>query len=258
MTYNPYPQQDPSSSYQPYQPYPTQQPYQPYPAQQPYPVYAQAPPPSGGSSKIMIIVVVVIIVIIAFTVITAGILVVYMQSFSSGPGNTLPSASLLPTPFTNPYDGSGTTNGGGWTVQVAAISSSKTLLSEVTVSVLSNGVTVAKLTSVSTTSASLSYTSSSMEWFLLKSSGGTLKFMDSSTAKNLDTTTAKNVDATELQTVQGAYLVFIDNNKDGYLSAGDLVIVYSDVNADGTAEITSGCRLQLSMTGTPIASTNLP
>jgi len=258
MTYNPYPQQDPSSGYQqPYQPYPTQQPYQPYPAQQPYPAYAQAPPPSGSGGKVMLIVVVVIIVIIAVTIIMAGILVVYMQSFSSGPGNTVPTASLITVPFTNTYEGSGTTNGGGWAVKVANLAGTKPALSEITVGIELNSIAVAKLSGVSTTTASVSYTAGTMKWYL-KSASGALKFMDGSTAKTLDASSAKNVGVGEFETVQGAYFIYNDVDGDGLMSVGDIVYVYTDSNGDGTPNISgSGYKLDISMTGLTIAMSTL-
>jgi hypothetical protein len=259
MTYNPYPQQpDPSYGYQqPYQPYP-----QPYAAPQQYPVYGPPPQPQRSKSKLIIIIIVVVVVVmfIVVPIIIAGVLVVYMQGFSSGPGTQTPIASMVSQSFTNPNEGSGTKNGGGWHLNINVVTGDKAKLSGITVSVQRNGLALATMSSISTTSSSLSYTASgvgSMQWYMLKSPGATPKFMNSGTAVNLDTTTAKDLNANGYPTVQGAYFIFIDVNGNSYLDAGDTIFVYSDVNADGSKEITSGCTVQLSMTGATIASTNL-
>jgi hypothetical protein len=258
MTYNPYPQQpDPSYGYQqPYQPYP-----QTYAAPQQYPVYGPpAQPPRSKSKLIIIIVVVLVVIFIVIPIVFAGLLVVYMQSYSSGPGTQTPTASMVAQSFTNPNEGSGTMNGGGWHLNLISVAGGKAKLSDIKVSVLRNSVTLASLSSISTASSSLSYTAGSagsIKWYMLKSPGSTAKFINSGTAVNLDTTTAKDLNANGFSTVQGAYFIFVDANGDSYLNAGDLIFVYSDVNADGTKEITSGCSVQLSMTGATIVSANL-
>ena len=205
--------------------------------------------------KVVIVVVVVVVVILVVLSVMSLILIVYMQSFSSGPGTTAtPSITMNQIPFTNPSS-SQTVNGGGWQVQVMAISGTAKL-SSVTVNIKSSGTTLKSLSAVSTSKSDLSYTVATMDWYLLKG-GGSLKFVDSSTVKNLDSSTAKDLGAGEFETVQGSTLVVIDTDGSGTLSAADLVYVYSDTDGSGSSDIESGDQLVLSMAGVNMGSVNL-
>jgi hypothetical protein len=255
MGYNPYPPQQPT--YDPYQQQYAQPYQQPYPAPGTVTAVPYAPPPPRKmrtSTKVIIIVVIVVVVMIVVSFIMAAILMVYMQDFSSGPGTSTPSISMVQNTFTNPSS-SQTVNGGGWQLRVVAISGPASL-SSVTVNIKSSGTTMKSLSAVSTTKSDLSYTAASMDWYLLKG-GGSLKFVDGTTVKSLDSSTAKDLGAGDFETVQGATLIVIDIDGSGTLSAGDMVYVYSDIDGNGSPEIESGDQLELSMAGAVMGSVNL-
>jgi hypothetical protein len=256
MSYNPYPPQPPT--YDPYQQQyqpPYQQAYQAPGTGTPMPYGSPSPPHKRRTSTtVIIIVVVVVVVMIVVSFIMAAILMVYMQDFSSGPGTSTPSISMVQNTFTNPSP-SQTVNGGGWQVRVVSISGQASL-SSVTVSIKSSGTTMKSLSSVTTSKSDLSYTVATMDWYLLKG-GGSLKFVDGTTTKGLDSSTAKELGAGEFETVQGSTLIFIDIDGTGTLSAGDAIYVYSDIDGNGSPEIASGDQLELSMAGAIMGSVNL-
>jgi hypothetical protein len=255
MSYNPYPPQQPA--YDPYQQQYPQSYQQPYQAPGTYTAVPYAPPPPRKTSttkKVIIIVVVIIVVMFIVSFIIGAILVVYMQGFSSGPGNSTPLTNMAQNPITNPSS-SQTVNGGGWQVRVVSISGSVSL-SSVTVSIKSSGTTLKSLSAVSTSKSDLSYTAGTMDWYLLKG-GGALKFVDGTTTKSLDSSTAKDLGAGEFETVQGATLMVIDTDGSGTLSAGDMVYVYSDIDGNGSPDIESGDQLVLSTAGAIMGSVNL-
>jgi hypothetical protein len=247
------------------QPYP-QQPYPAYGYQQPYPQYQQqpvayAPPPpaSHGISKtVIIIIVIVVVLIIVIPIILAGILVVYMQDFSQGPGTITPSVSMISHTFVNNYEGSGTVNGGGWTITVASISGSSTQLSSVNFRVGSGGLWKYTLSGASSSKADLSYTGgTSNKWYLLKGGTASATFMDGSTPKTLSASTAKDLDVGELQTVQGAAIIVVDYDGGGTLNSGDVIFIYSDTNGNSSPEISMGNTFEVGDTTGPYGSVNL-
>ena len=61
------------------------------------------------------------ILMVAITVVLAGVLVVYMQSYSRPAGDQSISGTFVPANFANPTLGV-TVNNGGWSVRVTALS----------------------------------------------------------------------------------------------------------------------------------------
>jgi len=242
---------------QPYDPYAYQQPYQQYP-QQPA-AYAPPPPASHGFSKTLIIIIVIVVVlIIVIPIILAGVLVLYMQDFSQGPGTTTPTVSMISHTFVNSYEGSGTVNGGGWTITVGSISSSSASLSSVNFRVGSGGLWKYTLSGASSSKADLSYTSGiALKWYLLKGGTPAPTFMDNGVLKTLSTTTAKDLTAGEFETVQGAAMIVVDNDGGGTLSSGDIIYVYSDTNGNSSPEIGLGDTFEVGDTTGPFGSVNL-
>lgn len=274
MNPGPYPQ----SSYQPYNPQPDyqhpynpqanyQQPYNPqanqqnqYQYQQPVPTYNYGVPPPVQKKKtstiIIVVVVVLIVVFVIVPVVASFLLISYMNDFSSGPGTTVPSASIIPTQFTNPSEGTKTTNGGGWNVRVSSVSTSSTKISTLSFKVLKNGITVYAMNGISTSTADISYLGS-YSWYLKKEGSSSVVWDDNGQVKTLTSSNTKDLAMTDSQTLQGAAFVFFDTDGSGTLSAGDLALVYSDPNGDGVKEITPGMTVEISSGGLACGSTAL-
>jgi len=256
MSYNPYPPQQPQT-YDPYQqqyPQGYQQPYQAPGAVTMIP-YQQPPPPKTWTPLRIILVAVAIVVMLVVGFFLCAIFYIWSTPFESGPGNATPTVSMVPTAFTNPGSNQ-TVNGGGWSVQVLSVSGGHPLLSTISVSITRSGNAFKTLSAVSSSKSDLSYSGGVLDWYLLKG-GGTMKFVDGSTVKNLDVSTSKNLNANGFPTVQGAAFIFIDADGDGDLSAADLVFVYSDIDGNGTPEVSSGDQIELSVAGSTIGACSL-
>jgi flagellin-like protein len=201
------------------------------------------------------------ILMVAITVVLAGVLVVYMQQFSKGPGTTVPTASTVPTPFTNPVDGTRTNNGGGWSVRVAAISNAPGW-GAVTVQITKDSLPVQKLGSVKAGAAGVLWytngTTGAPKWFAKGGGTNPIAYSPAGAAKVTPPVPA-TVAVADLQTFEGTAFIVVDTDGSGSMTAGDLVIVFANSNAVTTpAQIGgTGYSLEFAMGGTTICSSEL-
>jgi len=212
------------------------------------------------------------ILMVAITVVLAGVLVVYMQQFSKGPGTSIPNASSTASSFTNPVDGGKTSNGGGWTVQVASISSKDTLWGDVTVQITLNKLPYQKISNVkpSTTPGWFYYTNGTTgitKWYALAAPAQQMSYCPGSTATNPCAGTGAAASAlkgdgtlviTDLQSVQRAVMVVVDTDGGGTVTAGDMVLVFASNDGNLGPEITgTGYKLEITLGGQTMCSSPL-
>lgn len=209
------------------------------------------------------------ILMVAITVVLAGVLVVYMQQFSKGPGTAVPNAGFVPTPFTNPDTDSQTHNGGGWAVTVSTISSSTTTWATVTVALMSSAVTVYKAVGIKGSTANVYAGNSSApkpNWYgyanpasgvkqYSKYTAGAYAAAANYPAASIDTTYGVQ---TDLQTTQGFYFIVIDNDGSNTVSAGDIILVFQNYSGATTQQVGgTGWQLTMSVSGGSIGSAGL-
>jgi len=211
------------------------------------------------------------ILMVAITVVLAGVLVVYMQQFSKGPGTTIPSASSTSSAFVNPVDGGKTKNGGGWTVQIASISSKDTLWSEVTVQITKDKLPYYKINQVKAgllATGWVWYTNGTLgksNWYALANPAGAgMTYCKGSTSAcsgtdKLDGAVVPSVAVTDLQTTQNAVMIVVDTDGLGTVTAGDLVLVFASNNGDiSPAEISgTSYTLEFNIGGSALCSSGL-
>ena len=207
------------------------------------------------------------ILMVAITVVLAGVLVVYMQQFSKGPGTAVPNAGFVPATFTNPCSDSKTMNGGGWAVSVSTISSTTTTWSSVTVAVVQNTLTVYKAVGIGPKTSQIYYnnaTGGAANWYAYRNTASGNANYDKTpytAAKILIPTTTAGVAGvalTELQTAENIYFVVIDNDGGGTVTSGDSVLVFENYAGAATQLVGgTGWQLQLSVSGGTIGSAEL-
>ena len=200
------------------------------------------------------------ILMVAITVVLAGVLVVYMQQFSSGPGTQAPVATAIARTFTNPYDGVGATqtaNYGGWTVQIQKVSGQTTPWANVKVSVqTSNGVPVFAQDGVKTSNAWFyqSNGTGSLHWFIYRTATAVAPQYNTGAAKAAIVTT---LSGDQFNTIQDAQVVVMDSNGNNNFDASDQVFVYASNNHDLLPEISVGYQVSFSTGGGNICVTTL-
>ena len=202
------------------------------------------------------------ILMVAITVVLAGVLVVYMQQFSTKPGVVYPTASAIATPYTNPVDGTQTSNGGGWSVRIATISNTASW-GAVTVQIVKDNLPVAKLSHVKPGTTSTLWQGNGTgipKWYALDGGTKPLKVSPGGGAPVTPApgATGTGVAADDLKTMEGAYFIVVDADGSNTINAGDLVLVFANSNGGTTAQIGgAGYQLEFAMTGTTICSTTL-
>jgi flagellin-like protein len=201
------------------------------------------------------------ILMVAITVVLAGVLVVYMQQFSKGPGTTVPTASTVPTPFTNPVDGTQTSNGGGWSVRVAAISNAPGWGS-VTVQITKDSLPVSKMTAVKAGAGVLWQVNGTgiPKWWAKDGGTVAVAYSNAGAAKSTPAPGASGtgVAVADLQTFEGASFIVVDVDGSNSMSAGDLVMVFANYAGGTTAQVGgTGYQLEFAMGGTTICSSVL-
>ena len=202
------------------------------------------------------------ILMVAITVVLAGVLVVYMQQFSKGPGTTVPTASTVPTPFTNPVDGTQTSNGGGWSVRVAAISNSVGW-GQVTVQITKDSLPVSKMSAVKPVAGSTMWQINGTgipKWWAKDGGTVNVQYSKAGAAKSVPAPGAAGtgVAMADLQTFEGASFMVIDVDGSNSMTAGDLVLVFANAAGGTTAQVGgSGYQLEFAMGGTTICSSSL-
>jgi len=200
------------------------------------------------------------ILMVAITVVLAGVLVVYMQQFSQGPGSQAPTGTSVATTFVNPVDGGISSNAGGWSVKVQAMQGSKPSWTEVKVALTKGGVPLAQMNGVKTSEASLYYIAGAAgtpKWYEETGPSGTVQFRDGTdvAATALAGNEAK-LSAGEFETVSAAYFIVVDTNGDNIMNPGDVVFVYASNDGDTTVDIT-GYSLDFTMGGSQICGSSL-
>jgi len=209
----------------------------------------------------------VTVIILAFI---AHSVVVYYQQATHKP--VIIETGCAGTAFTNQYDGvsdtSHTANAGGWIVKIIGING-RISWDQITVSLVENGLPQAQMSGVKPGSASLwmiNKTTHSIYWYLMKGTNMSITNNVSYIENGIKKTVTGNTDLVSSTdhnpgafTVQGAFFIVFDTNKDGYINGGDLVLVYASYNADLNVDITSygGWYLEFSMGGGVICSSPL-
>ena len=184
------------------------------------------------------------ILMVDITVVLAGVLVVYMQEFSQGPGTQPPQATAVVFPASNSGDGIITNNSGGWTVKIQSMQGLKPSLANVKVSLTKNGVPLAAMDGVRTSTStlwSINGSAGSPKWYLLKGVNSTnaVRFSDSGTAKPLASNIG-DLSVGEYETIEGAYFVVVDNDGNGLLNTGDITFVYGSNDGDTGRDVGGG------------------
>lgn len=194
------------------------------------------------------------ILMVAITVVLAGVLVVYMQQFSGGPGDQAPQGTFVASTFSNPAEGT-TDNGGGWSVKVTALSGGKPGYSDVTVTLKSPaGVNVKALAGVKAANSDNEYETASMNWYLV--ANGAPQYVEGVAAVAVGGGEA-NIAGAEFQTVELAWFIVMDNDGDKKLSANDIVMVFKDNNSDGVDDVTSGYSVEFKVSAGSIGGAPL-
>jgi hypothetical protein len=252
MTYDPHGQQPYGPYQQPYDSY--QQQYQQDPYQQ-YGTYDPQKVPIKGPSfgKVIGVIFVIIILIV---VISSGVFVYYMNQAYAPDGDIPdlpPQATLVVSNHDNPKADM-TVNGGYWSARVTALSGNKPYLYDVTVATQSGDVTMTSWTPV--TKSTVDCMQCQPPWYL-KGHDPVPLFVDGSDLTSLTFNTASQVGPNEFGTIQGAHMLYIDNDGDSKMSPDDAILVFRDPDGDGTDEVSSGDNLAISTSKGTVARAKL-
>ena len=184
------------------------------------------------------------ILMVAITVVLAGVLVVYMQQFSGGPGEQAPNGSFVASSFSNPEEGT-TTNSGGWSVKVISLTGGKPGWSDVTVTLKSSaGVNVKAIAGVKAGNSDFESESTALNWYGMANLGAP-NYVESSTGLSTAVIGAEgNIAGAEFQTIEGAWFIVMDNDADGKISPNDIVMVFKNNDAVGVDDITAGYSVE--------------
>lgn len=204
------------------------------------------------------------ILMVAITVVLAGVLVVYMQQFSQGPGTQAPTGSSVAQTFTNSVDqvAGKTKNMGGWYVQITGLQGSKPAFSDVTISLAKNGVPISKSSGIKAATATFSNTTgTNIRWYAF-GAGGTLAYCTGTCITGAGAITnlasAANMGPGDFETLQNAYYAVLDSNANNVLDTGDQVYVYQNYAAGSTQQVGGpGWALTFSLGGSQICASNL-
>ena len=201
-------------------------------------------PRSTISTNIKVVLVIVLIFVACFT---CAYFAIWLNPTIHVPTDE-PKAYVKITPFNNPYDLTYTTNMGGWSVEVIQTSGPFIKLSNLTIQIYPECVDARELQhrvdpwiyvkGVNETTADLPYVGSATGWYLFTSPGSQPRFVDNGVEKPLDNTTAMGLyPNSELKTVENTTLIYVDVDGNGYLSAHDLLMIFSDFDADGNKDV---------------------
>jgi flagellin-like protein len=184
------------------------------------------------------------ILMVAITVVLAGVLVVYMQQFSQGPGDQSPNGAFVAIPFANPEEGT-TTNMGGWSVKVTSLTGGKPMWGEVNVMVkTAAGVNIKSMLGVKPANSDYELETSALNWYMLADAapnyveGGVVTVVSGNEG---------NIDAAEFQTVEHVWFIVMDNDADKKMSENDIVLVFKDNNADNSEDVSMGYSVEFTM-----------
>ena len=172
------------------------------------------------------------ILMVAITVVLAGVLVLYMQNFSSGPSGKQ-SVANLNVQYKSWDQISDVSKSGYWTATVQTIDN-PVAWSDVEVSVQDpNGLMITRFeTKDSTTLTGVTITEVGY-WVSKYTSGGAITFDSAPASKSTGITptltTMKKADFARMTNVT---MVIVDNDNDKKMTAGDTIIVYKDYDND--------------------------
>ena len=191
------------------------------------------------------------ILMFAITVVLAGVLVVYMQSFQNVGGGTNVVASISAKPFSNNHDPE-TINGGGWTIEVVSVKSGTINVNDLIVNVKSS--TGGVISSMTGASATLKDTSGAADYYLQSDDLPNCNYWLGPSSLSADCTGASG---DEFSTIQNATIIFVDNDASATLTASDTLIVYKNTDGTGSNEVASGSSVEIKSSSNKIASTDL-
>lgn len=162
-----------------------------------------------------------------------------------------PQGTMIATEFQNPFEGNGTTNGGGWIVNVTALSGPRTKWSKVIVTLKEpSWMPIDSFDGVKEENSDFYSTGSEvpLKWYLRKK--GDPYFMDDSVrSSSLD-----NMREDGFKTLENASMLVVDKDSDGKLSVGDMVVVFRDHDGDGVDDIMDGANIGLEINHGKIGS----
>jgi hypothetical protein len=205
-----------------------------------------------------------VIVLIISSLLIWNFVSVYFLHFSTGTCDGIPVASLVPSPFDNPRPNV-TINGGGWVVNVTAISNTE-YWSMITVDLAQYSVPFTRMERVNSANADILVQKSSNteigNWYLKKSDAVSVDQVEFSDGKQ-PSAISLNGARSDLYgdrplTVQMARFIVVDADSSGTITAGDYILVYTDSNADGVKDVPeNSSTLTISTQGTTIAVAEL-
>jgi hypothetical protein len=165
-----------------------------------------------------------------------------------------PQGTLIATEFQNPFEGNGTTNGGGWIVNVTALSGPRVKWSTVIVALKEpSGMSIDSFDGVSEENSDIHSTKkgASLKWYLRKT--GDPSFMDNGNRSS----SFENLGEDEFETMENTSMLVVDKDLDDKLGPGDFVVVFKDHDADGVDDITKGAIIDFKISAGMIGSAYL-
>jgi len=157
-------------------------------------------------------------------------------------------AALKVEEFTNPYETTFTTNGGGWDITIEKVSGQPVRLDLLVVDIYpecghrKTDETLEPwfiVDGVGSPRANLTHDGDPMDWYLYSTTNGTPSFFDNGAVASLGGQNAAHVgpNLNEFWTIENATFIYLDKDGDGYLSNDDRIFLYSDFDGDGIQEI---------------------
>jgi hypothetical protein len=198
--------------------------------------------PASDNNKLYSILMVVLM-FISFT--ACAIIYIYI-----GPTTSVDTsrAVLKAEEFTNPYEGTFTTNGGGWEITIDRVSGQPVRLDLLVIDIYPKcGYRKTDETlepwvivhGVASSRANLTHDGTTQDWYLHSRTNGTPSFFDDGAVKQLDAGSTSDVgpNLNEFWSFENTTFVYLDKDGDGYVSHGDRIFLYTDFDGDGIQEI---------------------
>jgi hypothetical protein len=198
-------------------------------------------PPSDNTKFYSIMM--VVLMVISFT--ACAIIYIYI-----GPTTSVDKsrAVLKAEEFTNPYEGTFTTNGGGWEITIDRVSGQPVRLDLLIIDIYPKCGHVKTdetlkpwviVQGVSKSRANLTHDGSTQDWYLYSTTNGTPSFFDDGAVKDLYAGSTSDVgpNLNEFWSFENTTFVYLDKDGDGYVSHDDRIYLFSDFDGDGTQEI---------------------
>jgi flagellin-like protein len=196
------------------------------------------------------------ILMVAITVVLAGVLVVYMQAFSQGPGSSNTLVSMVSGQDSNPSQL--TKNSDLWSVDIVKVQGAEVDLSLTTTAITlktPSGALVSTLIP-NINGADISYIGGLPKWFMDEYTTNSANYDEGGVVQSVSAN-AGSIQGNEFNTIEGGYMIYLDNDGGSTISAGDSIIVYMDNNADGARDLASNTRIEISTSHDIIGGTLL-